>query len=301
MDKSLKSELRRPFHPSMITWRPGSVRKDKTKALGLAYADLRAYQNRLDELFGFDWTVSYTPWGERIICNLTICGVTRSSTGEPDSQSERSEIAGTATEAQAFKRACSMFGMGRYLYEFPSPWVEYDGERNQFTDKGLATLESIAKNHYAKWVPETQPEQEQVQEQQEEDFGMGFTWPTEEKELGVVAAAGDGDWVLPDWRRLLTYTRQLHKDSGDRHLSTASADGGQGQYGYLVGLLDTRYGKGSHRAILSLLCDAVVAHDTPPGGDLRVLIDWLKDPAQNKLKVSLLDALVSEFKKEWVV
>jgi hypothetical protein len=141
-------ELRKPFHPSQVTWRPGAVNAEGTKALGLAYADLRAYQNRLDEVCGLDWSVNYTPWGERIICHLTISGITRSSTGEPDSQSERSEIAGTATEAQAFKRACAMFGLGRYLYTMPSIWVEYSRESRYFTERGKARLEMIVANHY---------------------------------------------------------------------------------------------------------------------------------------------------------
>lgn len=141
-------ELRKPFHPTAVTWKPGAVAKSGNKALALAYADLRAYQNRLDEVCGANWAVSYTPWGDRIVCNLTIYGVTRSSTGEPDAQSERSEIAGTATEAQAFKRACAMFGLGRYLYNLPSVWAEYDSERKQFTEPAKAKLLSILVQHY---------------------------------------------------------------------------------------------------------------------------------------------------------
>jgi len=34
--------------------------------------------------------------------------------------------AGTAAEAQAFKRACSCFGLGRYLYHFTGTWVDLD-------------------------------------------------------------------------------------------------------------------------------------------------------------------------------
>lgn len=145
-------QLKRPFHPSAVTWKPGAITKDQTKALALAYADLRAYQNRLDEVCGMDWSVTYTPWGERIVCHLTIHGVTRSSSGEPDSQAERSEIAGTASEAQAFKRACAMFGLGRYLYQMPSVWVEYDANAKQLSDKAKAKLEAIVTQHYRRWV-----------------------------------------------------------------------------------------------------------------------------------------------------
>ena len=83
-------ELRKPFHPSQITWKPGAVKGER--ALALAYADLRAYMNRLDDVCGSDWSVAYEPWGEdRIICRLTILGVTRSSTGETTNESERSD------------------------------------------------------------------------------------------------------------------------------------------------------------------------------------------------------------------
>lgn len=152
------TELRKPFHPSDVTWKPGSVNKENTKALALAYGDLRAYQNRLDKVLGLNWSVTYSPWGSKLVCHLTIAGVTRSSTGEADKQSEKSEIAGTSAEAQAFKRACAMFGLGRYLYEFPSVWVEYDGK--QFTDRANAKLEGIVAQHYRR----TMTGQEEVSE-----------------------------------------------------------------------------------------------------------------------------------------
>ena len=155
MNENILNELKRPFHPSHISWKPQAITKDQTKAMACAYGDLRAYQNRLDEVCGMDWSVSYTPWGnDRIICHLTINGVTRSSSGEGDSQAERSEIGGTAAEAQAFKRAAAMFGLGRYLYELPSSWVEYDPQAKTFSDKAKAKLESIITQHYQRHTNE---------------------------------------------------------------------------------------------------------------------------------------------------
>lgn len=140
-------ELRKPFHPSQITWKPGSVKGDR--ALALAYADLRAYMNRLDEVCGADWSVSYEPWGEdRIICRMTIMGVMRSSTGETNNESERSEIGGTVAEAQAFKRAAAMFGLGRYLYNLPTGWADFDPATKRFTEKAKARLMGILVQHY---------------------------------------------------------------------------------------------------------------------------------------------------------
>lgn len=148
----IQKKLSAPFHPSRIIWKPGALTGKKDKALALAYADLRAYQDRLDEVCGMNWSLSYTPWGDRIICHLTINGVTRSATGEADSQSERSEIAGTAAEAQAVKRACAMFGLGRYLYNMPSLWVEYDAPNQRFTEKAKVRLQGVIAQHYQRWM-----------------------------------------------------------------------------------------------------------------------------------------------------
>lgn len=151
MKNEILTKLSAPFHPSNITWKPGAMTKDKAKALAMAYADLRAYQNRLDEVCGLDWACAYTPWGDRIICHLTINGITRSSTGEADSDSERGEFSGTAAEAQAFKRACAMFGLGRYLYNLPTIWVEYDEKARGFTEKAKVRLQGMIAQHYQRW------------------------------------------------------------------------------------------------------------------------------------------------------
>lgn len=152
MNNDILVKLAAPFHPARIIWKPGALNGKKDSALALAYADLRAYQSRLDEVCGMDWAVSYTPWGNKIICHITINGITRSSTGEADSQSERSEIDGTSAEAQAFKRACAMFGLGRYLYNLPSLWVEYDASGQRFTEKGKAKLQGIIAQHYQRYM-----------------------------------------------------------------------------------------------------------------------------------------------------
>lgn len=151
-DNEILKQLAAPFHPSRITWKPQTITKDKGRALAVAYADLRAYQDRLDEVCGLDWSVSYTPWADRIICHVTIKGVTRSSTGEADARAEKNDIGGTAAEAQAMKRACAMFGLGRYLYNLPDMWVEYDGDNNRFTDKAMGRLNGMIAQHYQRYL-----------------------------------------------------------------------------------------------------------------------------------------------------
>lgn len=124
----LHEELARPFSDAAIKYRVGAISKDKTKAQALPYVDPRAYEDRLNELVPGAWSVAFEPWGsDRIICRLTIHGITRSSTG--DGAGSPDQVAGTAAEAQAFKRAASKFGLGRHLYDMPAPWMAYDAER----------------------------------------------------------------------------------------------------------------------------------------------------------------------------
>jgi hypothetical protein len=153
----LRAQLAQPFEPKHITWKPGATTKDKGKCMAMAYADLRVYQDRLDELMGLDWSVRYTFWGNnRIACELTlyICdalgrreGITRTSTGEMEAQDEKNGMGGTVAEAQAFKRACAMFGMGRYLYDLPSVWVEFDAAKGRITEAGQKELDA----RYIQW------------------------------------------------------------------------------------------------------------------------------------------------------
>lgn len=173
MDNKILDELAKPFHPSRITWKPGALTGKKDKALALAYADLRAYQNRLDEVCGLDWSATYTPWGDRIICHVTINGVTRSSTGEPDSASDRNENSGSVAEAMAFKRACAMFGLGRYLYNMPSLWVEYDAPNQRFTDKAKLRLQGVITQHYQRFLDGQPSELEGDGDDSGDDAGAG--------------------------------------------------------------------------------------------------------------------------------
>ena len=102
----LVDQLRAPFDWRVIEVRPGSVRRDGTGALALAYAAPRVYEERLDDVVGPEnWSVEFAPWGEtRLICRLTIFGVVKCSTGEADPKDKN---AGTVAEAQAFKRGAT--------------------------------------------------------------------------------------------------------------------------------------------------------------------------------------------------
>src|SRR6056297_284536 len=150
----LHEELARPFPDAAIKHRVGAVSKDKKKAQALPFIDSRTVEDRLNELVPGAWSVAFEPWGaDRIICRLTIHGATRSSTG--DGVGSPNQIAGTAAEAQAFKRAASKFGLGRHLYDLPAPWVEYDAERKTIRSPGSTIRNPSKEAHKA---PRKQPQ-----------------------------------------------------------------------------------------------------------------------------------------------
>jgi hypothetical protein len=127
--KRQTDDLEVPFDPRVIVWRVTNTSQDKSRGQVIPYADQRAYTDRLNALFTpAGWTRKYTihtsAYFERsknqkivakvlVTCELTIFGVgSHSATGEEWADNDN---AGTAAEAQAFKRACSCFGLGRYL------------------------------------------------------------------------------------------------------------------------------------------------------------------------------------------
>ncbi len=138
--------LGEPFDPREIKWRVTNTSSDRRRGQMMPYADPRAYTDRLNELFTVrGWTRDYVVQtinnverrihdatqiaGKLVVtCSVTIHGLgTHAGMGEEWADNEN---AGTAAEAQAFKRACTCFGLGRYLYNIEGGWVDLD-ERKQ--------------------------------------------------------------------------------------------------------------------------------------------------------------------------
>jgi len=137
------ARLAAPFPPDAVSWRVGSTTKDKAKGMALAYIDARDVMDRLDEVLGPDsWSDSYDVHGPRVICTLSL------RLGEGGDWVSKSDGAGdTAVESEkgaisdAFKRAAVKWGVGRYLYSLPSPWVQlYNG---RIADGELPKLEAL--------------------------------------------------------------------------------------------------------------------------------------------------------------
>ncbi len=124
--------LKEPFPTSVISWRPGSVTRDSSKAMALAYIDARDVQDRLDDTCGLGWQVR-TPWASNgtIACEigLLVEGEWRwrgDGAGATDVEGEKGAF------SDAFKRAAVRWGVGRYLYSLPVQWVAFDKESKRF-------------------------------------------------------------------------------------------------------------------------------------------------------------------------
>lgn len=122
------------FPKEVISWRAQSLTKAGDKAMALAYIDARDVMDRLDSVIGADgWQDRYEFAGPRTICYLSIKigdeWVTKADgAGDTAVEAEKGAI------SDAFKRAAVKWGIARYLYALPAPWVpcetsEHNGKK----------------------------------------------------------------------------------------------------------------------------------------------------------------------------
>jgi hypothetical protein len=142
---ALFTQLAEPFDPDEIRWRVTHTTQDGRRGAVIPFANPRAYTDRLNQIFSPNgWTRSYEvstlsglsrikrdkaiQTGKVLVtCSLSIHDLgTHTGSGE-DWADEQNAM--TSAEAQAFKRACSCFGLGRYLYNFAEMWVPLNEHR----------------------------------------------------------------------------------------------------------------------------------------------------------------------------
>ncbi len=143
--KALFAALAEPFDPSEIKWRVTHTTQDGRRGAVVAFADPRAYTDRLNHVFTpTGWTRTYNvttisavsrqkrdkliQTGKVLVTStVTIHGLgCHSGSGEEWADEQN---AMTSAEAQAFKRACTCFCLGRYLYKFAEMWVPLNEHR----------------------------------------------------------------------------------------------------------------------------------------------------------------------------
>jgi hypothetical protein len=149
--QKIRERMSAPFDPREIKWRVTTTSMHQTKHGSrkrgqlVAYADQRAYTDRLNDVLGeWGWTRSYVVHVAQnferrargseqptavaakvvVVSQVTIHGL-GSHTGVGEEWADDPNAA-TRAEAQAFKRACACFGLGRYLYDLDTIWVDLD-------------------------------------------------------------------------------------------------------------------------------------------------------------------------------
>lgn len=126
-------ELRKLFPVKDIQWRIGATNKDKTKGQFFPYVDARVIQKRLDDVLGVgNWKPEYKSLGLKN--DVIICALSLRINGEWITKQDGSVISGDKNEemaakggiTDAFKRAAVVWGIARYLYSIPTPFVPID-------------------------------------------------------------------------------------------------------------------------------------------------------------------------------
>jgi hypothetical protein len=158
--EDLLARLLEPFDPALVLWSVNEIEAGGARGKLVTYVQAKNYHDRLNKLFSTDgWSAEYST---EMVCNITrikrnqkistgklvvICKLTISGFGTHSSTGEQwadNDNAMTTAESQAFKRACSSFGLGRYLAEIEKPLVDLDKERKP---KALPTLPEWALPH----------------------------------------------------------------------------------------------------------------------------------------------------------
>jgi hypothetical protein len=136
--------LLEPFTGQEIEWKIQVTTQDKSRGMAVAYMDARAVQKRLDEVVGpFNWKNVYSLWHDNSqICGISIFNADRNEWITKFDGAENSDIEPIKGGlSDSFKRAATVWGIGRYLYEMEGIWVEIEA-------KGKSC--AIKQNQYAK-------------------------------------------------------------------------------------------------------------------------------------------------------
>lgn len=128
------SQLKAEFPPEDLEWRVqrSGMKDGKPWAIVVPYITNRAIMERLDEVCSIDgWSNEFLslPNGG-FLCGITIEGVTKWDGADT---TEIEAVKGGLSNAM--KRAAVQWGIGRYLYSFPSPlWAEFH-EGGKYRDR----------------------------------------------------------------------------------------------------------------------------------------------------------------------
>lgn len=131
----IQAELAAPFPVEQVGWKPQTIKDNR--ALAVAFMDARDVMKRLDAVVGSDaWEDSYVFLPDHnVVCTLRVrfgdVWVSKMDVGGESDQKDCGDRAKAAV-SDALKRAAVKFGIGRYLYDLPMQWADYDPQKKCF-------------------------------------------------------------------------------------------------------------------------------------------------------------------------
>jgi hypothetical protein len=116
--------LHTEFDKNKVHWRAQTLTSKGDKAMALAYIDSRDVQERLDAVCGPEnWQAEHYDCGDgKLGCRIGI-KVNDEWVWKGDGAGNTDVEAEKGAFSSAFKRAAVLWGVGRYLYDLPAPWV----------------------------------------------------------------------------------------------------------------------------------------------------------------------------------
>lgn len=151
------ADLAKPFPPERVSWRVGSTTQDKKRGMALAYIDARDVMDRLDAVCGPQaWSRRHPEHaGKTVICEIGVkigdeWVWKADGAGDTDVEAEKGSL------SDSFKRAAVNWGIGRYLYDLDTPWVELEAAGRSFKipDREKARLQALLRG---KATPDPEP------------------------------------------------------------------------------------------------------------------------------------------------
>lgn len=132
--------LKAPFPRERLGIKVQSLSKDKSRAMLVLYLQHTDVQDRLEEVDPA-WTTEVLKeervGGEVYVrIRMTLKGVARENVGEG------SDPKGAYSDA--LKRCAMLFGVGRYLYDSPTVWADYNDSKDRFRQWTIDDYERAA-------------------------------------------------------------------------------------------------------------------------------------------------------------
>lgn len=203
-------QLAAHFPPERISWRVGPTNQEKTKGIALAYIDARDVMERLDSVCGPWWSNDYIAMPNGTCCcriGIMLEGqwVYRANGAMNLSDSDKAdakEMAEKGSYSDAFKRAAVLWGIGRYLYNIDSPWVEIRAQGRSYViaDSAYPILTRLLANMAKGIAPAPNGHDKEPEPKKQTPEGWANAAITIIKE--IKARRELDDWVMSQGRAL---------------------------------------------------------------------------------------------------